>query len=104
MFGVFLFTSTSKVISYDMESASVSLPIFVATVLDKKSKIASISGRFFFPHSLSMLSKIMVLIPLSRLSLFSLIELYVSDVMFNLSKALLISLPDSPWDMIDTAN
>ena len=31
-----------------MESASVSLSIFVATVLDKKSKTEYISGRAFF--------------------------------------------------------
>ena len=35
-----------------MESSSVSLSIFVATVLDEKSKIESISGRFFFPRNL----------------------------------------------------
>ena len=75
------------VISCNMESASVSLSIFVATVLDKKSKIESITGRFFFPRNLSILSKIMVLIPLSRLSLFSLIELSVSGFVFSLSKA-----------------
>ena len=70
-------------------------PPLVAFVLDKKSKIESVSSYFFFPLNLSMLSKIMILIPLSRLSLFSLIELSVSVVIFNLSKLLLISLSHS---------
>ena len=37
-FGVFLFTSTFSVIRCDVESVSLSLSKFVATVLDKKSK------------------------------------------------------------------
>ena len=62
-FGVFLFTSTFWVISCDMESLS----IFIAIVLDKKAKMESKSGRSFFPRNLSILFKIMVLIPLSKL-------------------------------------
>ena len=38
LFGVASFTSTLRVISCDMESASASLSIFAAIVLDKKSK------------------------------------------------------------------
>ena len=66
-----------------MESVSVSLSIFVATILDQKSKIESISGRFCFLLNLSILSKIMVFMPLSRSLLFSLIELSVSGVIFK---------------------
>ena len=38
LFGADLFTSTLRLISCDMESASAPLSIFAATVLDKKSK------------------------------------------------------------------
>ena len=38
LFGAGSFTSTLRLISCDMESASASLSIFAATVLDKKSK------------------------------------------------------------------
>ena len=67
-------------------------------VLDQKSEIESISGRFFFPCNLSTLSKFMVLRALFRSSLFYLIGQYASGVIFYFSKALLISLTDSSWE------
>ena len=64
----------------------------------------NICSHRFGSRNLSILSKIMVLIPLSTLLLFSLIELSDLGVFFNLSKAILISLSDSSWNMIDIVN
>ena len=98
-----MFTSTFWVISCNMESVNASLSIFVATVLDKNSKIEYISGRFFFSLQFIYTVQDHGFDTIDRLSLFSLIELNVSGVIFNSSKALLSSLSDS-WDMIDIVN